>query len=107
MPVTDAELTTLAQTHDIISLGALADDVRRRRHGTATTFVRVATVPADPGAAAARPSAAGELRIVGTPASRAAAVARVREVSAAAGRVPVTGFSLADLEALSARDGVT
>src|SRR3954468_12403610 len=107
MPVTDAELTTLAQTHDIISLGALADDVRRRRHGTATTFVRVAAVPADPGASCAHPAAAGELRIVGTPAARPAAVARVHEVAAPAGRAAVTGFSLADLEALSARDGVT
>ena len=26
---------------DILSLGALADDVRRRRHGGAATFVRV------------------------------------------------------------------
>jgi len=107
MPVTDAELTTLAQTHDIINLGALADDVRRRRHGTATTFVRVATVAADAGAPTAHQRAAGELRIVGTPASRAAAVARVGEVAAASGGAVVTGFSLADLEALSARDGVT
>src|SRR6185437_7444537 len=107
MQVTDAELTTLAQTHDIINLGALADDVRRRRHGTTTTFVRVATVAADPGSPVAHPPAAGELRIVGTPASRAAAVARVREVAAATGGAAVTGFSLADLEALSARDGVT
>jgi len=107
MPVTDAELTTLAQTHDIINLGALADDVRRRRHGTTTTFVRVATVAADPGSPVAHPPAAGELRIVGTPASRAAAVERVREVAAAAGRAALTGFSLVDLEALSARDGVT
>src|SRR6476620_11653369 len=107
MPVTDAELTTLAQTHDIINLGALADDVRRHRHGTATTFVRVATVPADPGAPTVHPSASGELRIVGAPASRAAAVARVREVAAASVGAAVTGFSLADLEALAARDGVT
>jgi aminodeoxyfutalosine synthase len=107
MPVTDAELTTLAQTHDIINLGALADDVRRHRHGTATTFVRVATVPADPGAPTVHPSASGELRIVGAPASRAAAVARVREVAAASVGAAVTGFSLADLETLAARDGVT
>jgi len=107
MPVTDAELTTLAQTHDIINLGALADDVRRRRHGATTTFVRVATVPADPGSPLTHPAAAGELRIVGTPPSRAAAVERVREVAAVAGRAALTGFSLADLEALSARDGVT
>jgi aminodeoxyfutalosine synthase len=107
MPVSDAELTTLAQSHDIISLGVLADDVRRRRHGTRTTFVRVATVSAEPGAAVAHAPSAAELRIAGAPASRTAAVDRVREVAAGAGRAVVTGFSLADLEALAARDGVT
>src|SRR5262245_30041070 len=107
MPVTDSELTTLAATHDIISLGALADDARRRRHGTTTTFVRVATVTAEPGADAAHPPAAGEVRIAGGPASRTAAAVRVREVAAASRGAVVTGFSLADLELLSARDGVT
>jgi aminodeoxyfutalosine synthase len=107
MPVSDAELTTLAQSHDIISLGVLADDVRRRRHGARTTFVRVATVSAETGAAVAHPPSAAELRIAGAPASRTAAVERVREVAAGAGRAVVTGFSLADLEALAARDGVT
>jgi aminodeoxyfutalosine synthase len=107
MPATDAELTSLANSHDIISLGVLADDSRRQRHGAKTTFVRVATVSADAGAPVARPPSAGELRIAGAPASRAAAVQRVREVRAAAGGAAVTGFSLADLEALSARDGMT
>ena len=107
MPVTDAELTTLASTHDIISLGVRADDIRRQRHGTKTTFVRVATVSADLGTPTAHPATAGELRIAGTPASRSAAVDRVREVAAAAAGAVVTGFSLADLETLSAREGVT
>jgi len=107
MTVTNSELTTLASSHDIINLGALADDVRRERHGTTTTFVRVATVSAEPGADAAHPPAAGEVRIAGAPASRAAAIDRVREVAAGAGGAVVTGFSLADLELLSAREGVT
>jgi aminodeoxyfutalosine synthase len=107
MPVTDSELTTLAGSHDIISLGALADDVRRQRHGTQTTFVRVTTVTAEPGAAVTLAPSAGELRIAGTPLSRSAAVDRVREVAAVAGSAVVTGFALADLEALSAKEGVT
>src|SRR5262245_52740908 len=107
MPVTDAELTRLAQSHDIISIGVLADEARRNLHGRTTTFVRVASVEAAVGAPVAHPPAAGEVRIAGAPASRAAAVARVREVAAAAAGVAVTGFSLADLEALSAREGVT
>ena len=86
MPVSDTDLSTLAASHDIISLGMLADDVRRERHGVRTTFVRVADVSAELGAPLSWPPAAGEIRIVGVPASRAAAVARVREVVAAAQR---------------------
>lgn len=107
MTVTEAELVSLAASHDIISLGMLADEARRARHGTRTTFVRVADVRAEAGAAVAPPPGAGEIRIVGTPASRAAAVARVTEVVARAGGVPVSGFSLADLEEISTREGVT
>jgi len=108
MTVSDQELSTLASTHDIISLGMLADDVRRRRHGTKTTFVRVADVPAAVDDPIVVPPAAGEVRIVGVPASRAGAVERVRRVVDAVSRgAAVSGFSLADLEQMSARDGAT
>jgi len=105
--ISAAELTSLASSHDIISIGMLADDFRRQRHGARTTFVRVATTSADVGTPVIRPPSAGELRIVGEPESRAAAVERVREVAAVAAGSPVTAFSLADLESLSAREGVT
>jgi len=107
MPATDHDLTSLANSHDIISIGMLADDVRRTLHGTRTTFVRVATASAEAGAPVARSSAAGELRIVGAPASLSAAVARTGEAAAAAGDAVVTGFSLQDLERLSVQEGVT
>ena len=107
MPVSDVELITLAASHDIINLGMLADEQRRRRHGTRTTFVRVAVVLAEPGGPLRCPAAAGEMRIEGTPSSRAAAIDRVREVTAAAGGVPVSGYSLADLEDLAAREAIT
>ena len=110
MPITDTELTSLAASHDIISLGMLADEVRRRRHGMRTTFLRVADVPLAPAKDAGDPAPsplAGELRIVGTPASRAAAIQRVTQVAAAANGIALSGFSLADLEELSAREGVT
>lgn len=107
MTVSDVELATLATTHDIINLGMLADGERRRRHGTRTTFVRVAMASADPGAPIHVPAAAGELRIQGVPSSRAAAIERVREVAAAAGSVPVSGYSLADLEEMAVRESVT
>lgn len=107
MSVSDAELATLAATYDIINLGMLADGERRRRHGTRTTFVRVATAAAEPGAPLQLPSAAGELRIEGTPPTRAAAIERVQEAARVAGQVPLSAFSLSDLEQLSAREKVT
>jgi aminodeoxyfutalosine synthase len=97
----------VAASHDIITIGMQADEVRRQKHGNRTTFLRVATVDAVPGAPVAWSPAAGEIRILGVPASRAAAIARVREVAAAAKGVPVAGFSLADLEVLAAREKVT
>jgi len=103
-PAADPEV--LAASHDIIILGMKADEIRRRIHGTATTFVRVADVPADAAAPVAIPPAAGEVRITGVPSSSEAAVARVRAVADASRGVALSAFSLADLEALAAGDGV-
>lgn len=107
MSVSEAERSTLAASRDLITLGMAADEARRRRHGLRTTFVRVADVDVAPGASTTVPATAGEVRISGAPESGAAAVRRVREVVVAAGRKPVSGFSLADLEALAGREGVT
>jgi aminodeoxyfutalosine synthase len=107
MPVTDADIGSLAASHDIIDIGMRADGVRRERHGNSTTFVRVAIVDAAPGAPVACPPAAGEIRIAGVPATRAAATARVREVAEPAKGVPVSGFSLADLELLAGQEKAT
>jgi aminodeoxyfutalosine synthase len=107
VPVSDAELSTLSNSHDIISIGMRADEARRARHGTKTTFVRVARIDAATGGAIQVPPTAGELCIVGEPGSRADAGARVREAAAAAGGVPLSGYSLADLERLAARERIT
>src|SRR5438270_10352249 len=101
------DLTALAASHDIISLGMLADEARRRLHATRTTFVRVADVAADPAAPLRWPPAAREIKVVGVPLSRSAAIDRVRDVTARANGVPVSGFSLADLEELAANERVT
>jgi aminodeoxyfutalosine synthase len=106
MGVSEQELTSLAATHDIISLGMLADDLRQQRHEKNTTFVRVADVPVEAGPIAI-PAAAGEVRIVGGPASRSAAIDRVRDVVQQTGGKVLSGFSLADLEELSGRERVT
>jgi hypothetical protein len=105
--ISDSELASLAASHDIISLGMIADDVRRARHGARTTFLRVASVAADSGAPIPIPRAAGEISIVGTPVSGRAAVERVQQVAAEAGGVPLSAFSLADLEQLAAAERVT
>jgi aminodeoxyfutalosine synthase len=107
MTVSDQELTSLAASSDIISLGMMADEVRRRLHGTRTTFVRVADLSADVDGPLSWPRAAGEVRIVGRPVSRTAALARIAQVAAAARGVAVSAFSLADLELLAAREGAT
>ena len=107
MSVSEADLTSLASSHDIIAIGMMADEARRARHGSATTFVRVAEVASEPGSPVDVPPAAGEVRIIGGPADRQSAEARVREVAAAAGSVPLSGFSLADLEQLAGRERVT
>jgi len=105
--ISDSELASLAASHDIITLGMIADGVRRARHGTRTTFVRVATVAVEPGAPIPIPAAAGEICIAGKPASRRAALKRVEQVAAAAGAVPVSAFSLADLDQLAAAESIT
>jgi len=107
MSRSDQELAALAASHDIIALGMAADDVRRARHGSRTTYVRVADVPSTNGSAASWPVTAGEVRITGSPTERAAAIAGVHDVAGRANGVPVSAYSLADLEQLSARDGVT
>lgn len=107
MPLSDSELAALAASPDLITLGMHADEARRERHGGRVTFLRVAEVASAPGAAAVVPAAAGEVRIVGVPASRADAVTRIREVLGAAGGVPVAAFSLADLEVLAAGESIT
>ena len=107
MTVSDAELAAFATSHDIISLGMAADEARRRRHGLQTTYLRVAEVGVAPGAPVDIPEAAGEVRITGTPDSLATALARVVEVVPQCGRTPLSGFSLADLEALALREQVT
>jgi aminodeoxyfutalosine synthase len=107
MGVTDIDLATLVSSYDILDLGMRADEDRRRRHGRRTTFVRVADVPADLGVEIVVPPAAREVRITGVPVSRAAAIERIRAVVDAAAGAPVTGFSLADLEQLAAREQIT
>ena len=98
--LTAADAEALATTYDIVTLGMIADEVRRVRHGRTTTFVRVAELrlPLVDGEAVTWPEAAGEVRISARFPGIEAATAAVRRIVTAAGDVPVTGFSLVDLE---------
>ena len=92
----------LLSTRNLVDVGVQGDDVRRRMHGARTTFVRVFEVHVD-APVPSRPAglSAGEVRIVGRPASEAAATGVIRAASALADGAPLTGFSLADLYALA------
>jgi aminodeoxyfutalosine synthase len=98
--VADADLEQFAGTVDLITLGMLADDMRRQRHGAQTTFVRVADVPVDSvlNGNATWPAAAGEVRVTGAFTIIDEMRAAIRAVAQAAGDVPVSAFSLAELE---------
>ena len=97
-----SDVRALAESRDLIGLGMLAADVRHRLHGDTGTFVRVETVQvaaASAGEPLDVPAEAGEVRIVGAPASLDEAVAAVRAVRAATA-VPLSGFALEALAAL-------
>lgn len=101
-----AAVAVLAAATDILALGALADDVRRRRHGTVTTFVRVHVLDvSDPASWTAPPPAAQEVRIVGTPASLDDAVDAVLQAKPLAGAAVLRGFELRDLITLGGEEG--
>lgn len=98
-PPARAELEALDGA-DVLSLGMLADEVRRARVGREVRFVRVLRIggPIEPVAAA---SLAGchEVRLTAPGESLAATLERVREARALAGATRLTGFSLSDLHA--------
>ena len=90
------EIRELAETPDILSLGMLADTMRRKIHGTRATFVRVADVAFDV-ADASVPPAAREVRLTGTPADLDSAVTAVGKAKSVAGDRTVVGFSWTDV----------
>lgn len=92
--LTAAEIDELASA-DILSLGLLADEVRRARVGDVVTFVRVSEWAGGSGASGA--DQGGEVRIVRLPDTLADAVAAIEQATSGSGDRVVTGFSLADL----------
>jgi hypothetical protein len=91
--LTAAELDELAAS-DLLSLGMLADEVRRARVGDTVTYARVVDFPCAPGTASV---AGAELRLSAQPASLDEAEALIAEARMLAGTELLTAFSLADV----------
>jgi aminodeoxyfutalosine synthase len=99
--ISDSDAQLVLDSRDLITIGMMADEVRRRLHGPRTTFVRVYEVHLDALPESLPTSmAAGEIRLLGSPGSIDAAVAAVGSLKPLSGSTPLTGFSLADLVAL-------
>jgi hypothetical protein len=89
---------------DLVSIGLLGEAARRRASQDVVTFGRVSEVA---GGAPAEPGAAGELRVMGRPASIDEACRWVRSAADVAAGTPLTGLSLTDLLDLCGGDGAT
>ena len=94
--LTAAELDELGAT-DLLSLGMLADEVRRARVGDSVTYARVFEVSGASGASAASGASGAEVRLTTLADTLAATEALIREARATAGTGLLTGFSLADI----------
>lgn len=95
-PLTAAEVDELASA-DILSLGMLADEVRRARVGDVVTFVRVVEIQGAKGASGAKGAKGAEVRITETAATLSETVQAVAQAKEAAENSVVSGFSLADI----------
>ena len=94
------------QSHDLIAIGMMADDVRRQLHGAETTFLRVFDVHVDAVPASLPPGAsAGEFRLVGVASSVDSACYAVAETRRLAGGAVVSGFSIPEVCALESASG--
>jgi len=92
-PLSVAEIDELGSS-DVLSLGMLADEIRRARVGEEVTFVRVLELAAAEGAVGAE---GAEVRISHLPASLDEAEGLIAEARVLAGPQLLTGFSLAEI----------
>jgi hypothetical protein len=112
-PLSEEEIQALESGRDIITLGMLANSMRRKLHGSTVTFVRVADLDiSDVSTADLKvstttalqattiPATAGEVRIFQTPTTLDAAIAVVRKALELAGSTPLSAFCLFELTKL-------
>ena len=101
-----ADIDAIHGVSDVLALGMAADEVRRRRHGARTTFARVQVVPIETVSdQLTLAPAAGEIRVNGALSDLDRAVSAIGLLAARVeGRIPVHGFSLADVAAVAGTD---
>ena len=100
------DIRNLATTPDILSLGMLADVVRRRLHDNRTTYLRVAECALDAPSIDPAEVKAQEIRITGSPAQIADALRAIEAIKSKGDRT-VSGFTWSDVERLASGDTVT
>ena len=100
-PLERTEIAALATTTDLVQLGMLASDARRRRTGDTVTYVRVVEHRIGDPLPDAWPATAGEIRLTGVPSTAEAAIAKAWAAVERANGIPVTAWALADLVPLA------
>ena len=99
------EVRDLATTPDILSLGMLADVLRRQLHATRTTFLRVAECSIDSPTLDPALIKAQEVRLTGSPAQLSDALKAIEAVKALGDRT-VSALTLSDVERLATGEGI-
>ena len=100
------EVRDLATTPDILSLGMLADALRRRLHATRTTFLRVAECRIDSPVLDAAVMKAQEVRLTGSPAQLSDALRAIEAVKTL-GDLTVSALTWSDIERMATGDSVS
>ena len=99
------EVRDLATTPDILSLGMLADVLRRQLHATRTTFLRVAECSIDSPTLDPALIKAQEVRLTGSPAQLSDALKAIEAVKALGDRT-VSALTWSDVERLATGEGI-
>ena len=99
--LTPDEIRELSTSPEIVSLGMLADTVRRRLRGSTATYLRVASCALQASFGEAVTPLAREICITGVPDTAGVATSAVRSARAVAGNRTVCGFRWSDIERLA------
>jgi aminodeoxyfutalosine synthase len=99
------EIRELASTPDILSLGMLADALRRRLHAARATFLRVAECRIEGPFQEAALAKSREVRLTGSPSQLSVALRAIEAVKALGDRT-VSALTWNDIERIATGDGI-